>query len=196
MASEGKKLRVVFLDIDGVVHPVEEEDVNRLFLPHCLTRLQRLLTCTGAVVVLSSNWRLEDDMLEEAKSCLAEFAISIHDTTPLLAGRATEILTWLRDHRDEVCAFVVLDDMDLCPPSVPTAMGRALGAENCIVVDGLVGLTDDDIARAIQLLTADPEGAHERLERSLAEFEKASSKPGAPKIQMMPFFVREGGSHQ
>jgi len=49
--------KVLFLDVDGVLHrdvPEHEED---LFLPGCMQQLRLIIERTGAQIVLSSSWR-------------------------------------------------------------------------------------------------------------------------------------------
>lgn len=60
----GAAKKVIFLDVDGVLHSVYVQvlkDVRRCFNPQCLKILRDVVDTTGAVVVLSSNWRLDKD---------------------------------------------------------------------------------------------------------------------------------------
>jgi hypothetical protein len=59
-------MRVVFLDIDGVLNhtqtrhavvPTDEEPLPIPIAPECLARLNRLIAETGAKIVISSSWR-------------------------------------------------------------------------------------------------------------------------------------------
>ena len=46
-------MKVVFLDIDGVLHPADQR--RRQFVKQCMDRLQAILQGSGAQVVLSSR---------------------------------------------------------------------------------------------------------------------------------------------
>jgi hypothetical protein len=59
-------MRVIFLDIDGVLNhcdtrsdvlPTTKEPLPIPIAPECMTRLNRLIAETGAKVVISSSWR-------------------------------------------------------------------------------------------------------------------------------------------
>merc|ERR1711933_216574 len=49
-------LRVLFLDIDGVLH--RADGTSGLFKEDCMQRLKRIVDGVGATIVLSSSWRL------------------------------------------------------------------------------------------------------------------------------------------
>ena len=139
-------MKVLFLDVDGVLnckstkeviwrdngkqgfHGVESEKTKLL---------ARIIKESGAVIVLSSTWRLNkvksifdnylflDDLEDEEyddsseKSAyrylemrLAECGLSIYDDTPDSGGaysRGKEIHGWLENHPD-VTDYVILDD--------------------------------------------------------------------------------------
>lgn len=155
---------VIFLDIDGVVHPANQAAfihglasamppqllsmIDGCFRPQCLDRLKRVIDKTNALVVLSSTWRETSDLLAQAQKRLAMCGITVHDTTPIMQrnygrshmrpkGRSQEINWWLQKHRGDVSSFVVVDDMDMTPQF----------QQNCVVVDGRTGLTEDDVER-------------------------------------------------
>ena len=110
-------MKVVFLDIDGVLNSDEyisrikhsnvkgiqrEIDVDRVKL------LTKALNETGAKVVVTSTWRLTKyiGLIEEL---LASYGIRI-DTTPFIDNeRGLEIKKWLSENQD-VENFVIVDD--------------------------------------------------------------------------------------
>ncbi|MBQ9631968.1 MAG: hypothetical protein IJV04_03520 [Lachnospiraceae bacterium] len=119
-----------------------------------------MLEATGARIVLSSSWRKgyydhaaghdTDDardylLLEEA---LAAIGGEIIGYTPMFdtAYRGTEILAWLREHRDlDVEAILILDDdKDMKP------LGSFL-----IRTSFVFGLSEKHVAGAIDLLMHD-----------------------------------------
>lgn len=120
----GGNVKVVFLDIDGVLnHSLEFERwyhrrqddpslvISNCIDPKCVEQLNRLLEATGAVCVLSSSWRTEHTM-EWMRNHLADFGFKgdlIDKTVHLpLKERGVEIAQWVDEHRPE--RFVILDD--------------------------------------------------------------------------------------
>lgn len=110
-------MKVIFLDIDGVLNsdeyfdriknlPIQgiesEIDVDKIKL------LKRAIDETGAKVVLSSSWRYTRKA-EELKELLSNYEIDV-DSTPFIENnRGLEIKQWLLDHQD-VESFIILDD--------------------------------------------------------------------------------------
>lgn len=114
-------MRVIFLDIDGVLNSVlydrerspAEGNIDRSRLP----LLKRLVEETGAQVVLSSSWRkhwdrddaLRDGIGSELDRTFRDAGIPLFDKTPAADSRAEEIALWLREH-PQVTRYVILDD--------------------------------------------------------------------------------------
>ncbi len=116
-------MRVIFLDIDGVLNSARYDknksatdgniDVSRLIL------IKSLIDRTGANVVLSSSWRCHWDPLgketnetgREIEDIFNQCSIKLFDRTPLLGGnRSKEIRAWLSG-REDVESFVIIDDI-------------------------------------------------------------------------------------
>jgi hypothetical protein len=140
------QLRVVFLDIDGVLN--SEDWYWRggtgfpALDPAAIARLDRICRETGAVVVLSSAWRGDDRI----PGWLAErgFTGRIIDQTPRFPDcqRGYEILQWFKAKPRNVGRFVVLDDDDDL-----YHVRRRL-----IRTDWRTGLLDEHADRAIAML--------------------------------------------
>ena len=110
-------MKVIFLDIDGVLNSDEyfdkirnlniqgiqsEIDVEKIKL------LKKAIDETGAKVVLSSSWRYTKNA-QYLKELLANFEIYT-DSTPFMKGvRGLEIKQWLLNNQG-VEDFVILDD--------------------------------------------------------------------------------------
>jgi len=116
-------LRVVFLDIDGVLNnrastvPVGGTIWRVVVDKACVARLQGLLDRTGASVVLSSAWRAPG-RVAAVLSALARAGLSaaVSSRTPSMkdlgiGSRSDEIRAWLRTRFDPV-SFAIFDDDD------------------------------------------------------------------------------------
>lgn len=123
--------RIIFCDIDGVLNSTKFfQEKYYIFQaplapkalslhdridPIAVTKLNALTDATGAMIVLSSTWRMGFKGNVEA---LAEFFKSVGITgkvigmTPVLTHfRGAEISSWLIDNDPtDICKFVILDD--------------------------------------------------------------------------------------
>ena len=144
-------MKIVFLDIDGVLNCKQTPNPRKFpFVvdPIRLQRLNHLLEITGAQVVLDSNWRYDPVGLLAAK----HFRVPFIDTTPDLPGqpRCNPILEWLRAHA-EVERFIVIDDEDDELDDLPLFQPlRRDGLTDDVVkaaADYLSGKTDNDLRR-------------------------------------------------
>ena len=138
------KIKVVFLDVDGVLNNNKTTRKTTGGYPfvgsRLLKNLKRIITETGAKVVLSSDWRYDRDDPRynrdylELHNELLRYGIKLYGFTPELpsAHRGAEIDEWLKAHA-EVSNFVILDDRTDIEPNtdhwVQTVMSRGLGAE-------------------------------------------------------------------
>lgn len=71
------------------------------FLPRCLDALRAIVNATGALIVLSSSWRVDDAQLACVSACLEAAGLSLAGTTPSLpprpSRRAAEIMAWISE---------------------------------------------------------------------------------------------------
>ncbi len=123
--------KVIFLDIDGVMNSVNTrpQDPRGLidFLdPRNVSVLNAIVEATGAVVVVSSTWRLSMPFAAlkstfASVGCVAE----IIDVTPEINGRerVLEVVAWLERQAEPPTHFVVLDD-DFDMPAFPDKLVR------------------------------------------------------------------------
>lgn len=106
------KIKVIFLDVDGVLNHKEfllsTHDVFSLDTS-CLTRLRRLVDVTGARLVLSSSWRRSENKIKylEEKIGIKFYGMTKNDYKP----RGVQISDWLKEHK-EVEDYIILDDED------------------------------------------------------------------------------------
>jgi len=148
--SKSAPLYVVFLDIDGVLHPWQS---NTLFHSECCLCLQKIINYSGAAMVLSSTWRkipTQYSMIQELMGLL-ELQPLIGHTEDLGEGadsRGAEILEWLSRH-PRVRQWIAIDDMDLTSSCTP--YGHCLRG-HFVHTHRDIGLTPSDAELAIQLL--------------------------------------------
>jgi hypothetical protein len=151
-------MKVIFLDIDGVMNNLESLRFPRTKVasskhsysvahPSCVEALNRITSATDARIVISSTWR--GIGLQVLFEIFHQWGITGKTIgyTPLggrTCERGAEIQEWLSAH--EVDSFVILDDGD--------DMGHV--RHRLVQTDYQVGLTEADADRAIAILSAPP----------------------------------------
>lgn len=116
-----KSIKVLFLDIDGVLCLHEEGVINwddniddYVFDEHCCRRLKEILDATGCKLALSSSWRLQKKDCLNILRQLGPFGVTGADFiggTPVRENRADEVMTFIEQH-PEIGVFVAVDDED------------------------------------------------------------------------------------
>ena len=106
---------ILFLDFDGVLHPMNRATGVFSLLPHFE---QVMRDYPGVDIVVSSTWR-EAYSIEELRSVFSEnFRSRLVDVTPIVTStgkphvREIEILSWLRETGREYEAWLALDDSE------------------------------------------------------------------------------------
>lgn len=110
-------MKVIFLDVDGVLNSDEYLDstkkadvqgIQRHIDVSKIRLLKKAIDETGAKVVLTSSWRLTND-LGSLRELFANYSIYL-DKTPFIDNqRGVEIRKWLAT-KQNVDDFVILDD--------------------------------------------------------------------------------------
>lgn len=151
------KNRIVFLDVDGVLNTsttVERTKTGEIFVDETLlNRLVNLCNKTNAKVIISSDWRFganinadpsDKSNYNELIEKLSSKGISIVENpcTEMLRTRGKEIQDCISKLGDVIESFVILDDWDDVEPF----------SDNFVHVSAGVGLTDEDVELAIQIL--------------------------------------------
>ena len=161
-------IKVIFLDIDGVLNPKwweRKKPADRFgcaFAPKTISCLAKIVQETKAEIVISSSWKLMglqtlQDMWKERK-----LPGNIIDITPnymsdeLLLNadmndtdidslyiRGMEIKGWLVLYGDDVSNYVIIDDMDDILSEQQT---------HFVQTDPEFGITNDDVKRVVHLL--------------------------------------------
>lgn len=146
---------ILFLDFDGVLHPIVGEPVEGTFCR--LPMLEALLREPGLAhvgVVVSSTWREVHALPQLRSHFSADLRARVIDGTPVLDDHAgphrrwREIRAWLERH-PLVERHVTLDDQETWFP--------ASWHEHAVFTDPATGLTVRDLARVRERLA--PGGA-------------------------------------
>ena len=136
------KMKVIFLDIDGVLNTNSDKEISN----DKLKLLSELVSNTGADVVLSSSWRYGWNQPElnqpgtriyRLKQLLKDNDIVIKDTIGLDLTKSIQIKNYLNTNM--ISNYVVLDD-------------EPIDIANLVQTNGYVGLTQLDCQKASQLL--------------------------------------------
>ena len=116
-------MKVIFLDVDGVLNSekdlLEAKGKSELF-DRPLALLKELVESTKAKIVVSSTWRIGCSKSgRNSWYRLAEYQMEVYDITPVInkpgVQRGDEIRAWLENAKEEIDAFVILDDdADMC----------------------------------------------------------------------------------
>jgi hypothetical protein len=156
-------MKVIFLDIDGVLNSVETSEVFQGFVgidDKLVSKLRKIVRATGAKIVLSSSWKYDweprekhlqnkyGDYLDEK---LKKHSLKAIDKTREADSdkRGEGIIEWVGTH--EVDSFIILDDewYDF----------KELGLQSRVIktefYDENGGLTDDHVELAIELLNSE-----------------------------------------
>jgi hypothetical protein len=156
-------MKIVFLDVDGVLHPADESDKEKMFLPQPMECLCEILNKSGAELILHSGWKnmFSDRMLpvmpqaQPLVAALKKYRIRLDGMTPNFATetillqktfskiKAREITAYLAEEK-RADGFVVLEDLDLGDPFI---------ASHQVVPSSKNGLTREDAAAALKLLS-------------------------------------------
>lgn len=159
--------KVIFLDVDGVLNCSTSKSYCHDDICGVITgidsdkvkRLAKIVEVTGAEIVLSSDWKdgwskyytspkpshakyLDNHLYKKGR-------LTIKDKTPNTSKgswfRGEEILAYLRSHKD-VENYVILDDTFFEDFSIKEI------SEHLVLTEYKVGLTDDDVEKAIKIL--------------------------------------------
>lgn len=136
---------IVFLDIDGVLHPDPATTEQAFCRSDLLCKL--LLARTRLQVVISSDWRFHYSLTELTDLIVPSEAASLRQrfigVTPVLPGakheyegRQQECLRWLNDNPAASHPWLAIDDV---------AGNFTYGSPHLVLTDYRTGLTANDI---------------------------------------------------
>ena len=180
-------MKVVFLDIDGVLNhcetrsgvPSAGEPLPIPIAPECMARLNRLIAETEAKIVISSSWRLFARWQDLGPALVRHGLVAeVIGETPDLTKDAVWLANWQArkgtpfsfEHLErgweigewiaahpEVTAFVILDDCSDMDELKPWL----------VLTHSNDGLDDPDVERAKWLLDRSALGIAKAIERAL-----------------------------
>ena len=135
-AFSGQPEFLVFLDFDGVLHPVRANEHER-FKPEAIYFVNRILDALNAKIVLSTAWRMDSDI----EKFNAWFKGRIIGSTPIheldLTAqhvRFKEAMNFLTDKKWLHVPWVAIDDKRIHFPESSPAF----------ITDAKVGITSND----------------------------------------------------
>jgi hypothetical protein len=165
----GSNRPVLFLDVDGVLHPFHAHKSfshGTTFHKTCMENLQRIISETDAEIVLSSSWRNFVSMRNRLQANLCEYgltftrwvepdSVAVDQAPSVSVQKMSKILSFVHAHypRD----WVVLDDEDLVALSGiddASVMVQLFGSR-FVQTDPSFGLTLIDAEKVINLLSSD-----------------------------------------
>lgn len=176
--------KVVFLDIDGVLRPARAGGFDILsvdgdaavrvdtsdFFPSAMKALRHIMERTGAIVVLSSEWRRSETLLLALADTFEKNRMRLWGSVTATSldiesgpdpvrsfaeRRAREVTKWLQDHEGEVSGWVVLDDINLAiADEAKKASTKQLGAR-LVQTWPLCGLTMGNAKTAVRILNGE-----------------------------------------
>lgn len=147
-------MKIIFLDIDGVLNSdpflTEQHDVGFFddidqIDPSRVVLLNNLIERTNANIVISSSWRLQFKF-EDLVKFLHKVGVKgniVGKTPDLLHNRDLEITKWIVDNSPS--NIVILEDAHDMNELDPFA----------VMTDPDVGLSEDDVEKAVKVLSKD-----------------------------------------
>jgi len=128
--SEFRNIRVLFLDLDGVVNIPDGGNVfgRSLFETKRMQMIKQIIAETNAKLILSSNWRLAPKSFATAKYVFEDvMGVPIYGVTPFVQptgdtmnhqadARSKEILGWLKSQKESnnfIEGWIAIDDLEL-----------------------------------------------------------------------------------
>lgn len=114
-------IKTIFLDVDGVINSDQyfakraPNDKDNDIDMSKVKMLANIVSATGAVIVLSSSWKVffnkKNSLNDYLNNCLNKYDMTIIDRTPNInmSERGREIREWVNTHED-IESWIVLDD--------------------------------------------------------------------------------------
>eukprot|EP00927_Polykrikos_kofoidii_P008340 TRINITY_DN13463_c0_g1_i2.p2 TRINITY_DN13463_c0_g1~~TRINITY_DN13463_c0_g1_i2.p2 ORF type:complete len:308 (-),score=63.41 TRINITY_DN13463_c0_g1_i2:22-945(-) len=173
--------KVIFLDVDGVLRPLTAGGFRAMmvdgewalraetadFISGAMLALRHIVENTGAIFVLSSEWRRDQPMRDGVDNILREYempaCVSWTPTdlqrdmgmeNPLRAfaeRRAREISQWITSN-PQVKQWVVLDDINMADADIDRKPGTMLMTPRIVQTHRKIGITMENARASVRIL--------------------------------------------
>lgn len=164
-----KNFKIIFLDIDGVLNSYEEgsymthEPKDYGFSEKCLKNLMHIIDACDAYVIISSNWRKFDAAGKWSFRCNQMYQNPLPKLENILKNRCigrlppighlnkSQVLQYYFEQNNvnpDNCKYVIFDD------DVREGFNTSIFKARYIQTNPEVGLTDNDVNKAITLLNS------------------------------------------
>ncbi|GAB5366957.1 hypothetical protein AAMO2058_001188600 [Amorphochlora amoebiformis] len=156
LMENSSRLNIVFLDIDGVVIPINYRTLSgigaEIFDRAAMRRVVTICkACEPCEIVLSSNWKGTKEHREKVRDELmkAGWDRGFIDITPdSSVHRQVQIYHWLVENKDRVKGYLVIDDLDVARH--PTYRSRI--KNHFLKTIPNIGITDLDVQKSLEIL--------------------------------------------
>lgn len=151
-------MKVIFLDIDGVIKPFPDILKSLEFNKNCVKYLNKIISETGAKIVISSSWKnyeneniygmLQGKTLERIfnDNAIVGEIIDRTKNESISGCRTRDIAYWLKDN--QVDEYIVLDDC----PSLFSYNSEYLDKSKILFTISNIGITNEIMNIAIRML--------------------------------------------
>jgi len=156
---------VLFLDVDGVLHPFNGDKHHSqvtTFHRDCMQHLQHIVSATNAEIVLSSSWRNFASMRNRLQANLSEYDLSFNrwvepdsvssDTRSVSGQKMSKILSFVMAYNPSEWAVVDDEDLVALGGIDPSSVMVQLFSFRFVHTDASTGLTKVDAEQIINLL--------------------------------------------
>ena len=160
-------MKIIFLDIDGVLNNDTDDiiylDNGGFYSPNLVLKLNKILSETGAKIVLSSTWRLGLS-LQQAQDLLVSIGVSgevIGITDSIWDNyvfRGNEIFKWIKDNENLVGKYYEYEDYVILDDDSDMLYWQR---NNFVQTHGLKGLTDSNVMECIAILNGARSSMHD-----------------------------------
>lgn len=173
--------KAIFLDVDGVLRPLTAGGFRAMmvdgewalksetadFISGAMLSLRHIVEQTGAICVLSSEWRRDEPMRDGVDNILRDYEMptcvswtptdlqrDMGTENPFQAfteRRAREISKWLSTN-PQVRQWVVLDDINMADADADRKPGTLRMTERIVQTHRKIGITMENAKAAVQIL--------------------------------------------
>ena len=149
--SAKESVKLLFLDVDGVLNSMDSCRQNTEIQDEKLKLLKTIIDSTNAEIVISSSWRLNETELKQLEYSLNKYNMEHIGCTPKIFFRTDEIKAFMNNYLKankniKITNWIAIDDMDLNKYNPKMMDGHF------VKTSLLSGLTQFDVEKAIKLL--------------------------------------------